>query len=210
MDSLGLVGTALGGKYDVERLVAETELSLVYRATHRVWRRPVAIKAFKASGLGEAARQQLLESFVAEGALLMDLSERCAAICQARDVASVITARGDWIPYMVLEWLEGEPLDVMLMRERLARAQPRTSAAARRLLEPIAQALALAHERGIVHRDVKPGNVFVLADAGIDGACCKLLDFGIAKVASLSSAPSREGLGLQSFTPAYAAPEQFS
>ncbi|MDP9151804.1 MAG: protein kinase, partial [Myxococcota bacterium] len=144
MDPLRLVGTALGGKYDVERLVAETEFSLVYRATHRVWRRPVALKAFKAFGLSEVARQQLLESFVAEGALLMDLSERCAAICQARDVASVITSSGDWIPYMVLEWLEGEPLDMMLMRERSAGVHPRSSSAARRLLDPIAQALALA------------------------------------------------------------------
>ncbi len=206
-DPLGLVGTTLAGKYDVERVVAETELSLVYRATHRVWRRPAAIKAFKASTLGEGARQELLESFLAEGALLMDLSERCAAICQARDVSSVITARGDWVPYMVLEWLEGEPLDVMVARERTAGLRPRTPEAARRLLDPIAQALAFAHERGIVHRDVKPGNVFVLADAGIDGACCKLLDFGIAKVASLAG---RESAAPHSFTPAYAAPEQFA
>src|ERR1700682_4630891 len=106
-DPFGLSGATLAGKYDVQWLVAETEFSVVYRAYHRIWRRPVAIKAFKAP---------LLESFVAEGALLMDLSERCAAVCQARDVASVITDSGDWLPYLVLEWLEGEAPDDNLAR----------------------------------------------------------------------------------------------
>jgi serine/threonine protein kinase len=197
-DPFGLSGTTLAGKYDVGELVAETEFSVVYRAHHRIWRRPVAIKAFKASMLPESARQQLLGSFVAEGALLMDLSERCTAVCQARDVASVITQNGDWLPYLVLEWLEGEPLDLILMRERASGATPRTVAQAMRLLDPIAQALALAHERGIVHCDVKPGNVFILADGAMNGLGCKLIDFGGAKVA-----------GVHLFTPGYAAPEQF-
>lgn len=208
-DTFGLLGSTLAGKYDVQKLVAETEFSVVYRAHHRIWRRPVAIKAFKAPMLGENARQQLLESFVAEGALLMDLSERCAAVCQARDVASVITENGDWLPYMVLEWLEGEPLDVMLMKERARGAMPRTVAQAMRLLDPVAQALSLAHERGIVHRDVKPGNVFVLADAAFDGSGCKLIDFGGAKVAGIAAGPWRDGIAARLFTPAYAAPEQF-
>ena len=79
-DSLGLVGMNIAGKYRVEELVEETELSVVYRAVHRVLRRPVAIKAFKAGTLDDGARRRLLESFVREGALLMELSERCAAI----------------------------------------------------------------------------------------------------------------------------------
>jgi serine/threonine protein kinase len=208
-DPFGLAGATLAGKYEIERLVAETEFSVVYRAYHRIWRRPVAIKAFKASTLGESARQQLLESFVAEGALLMDLSERCAAVCQARDVASVITQNGEWLPYLVLEWLDGEPLDVILMGERARAVAPRTVVQAMRLLDPVAQALTLAHERGIVHRDVKPGNVFILAHAASGGPCCKLLDFGGAKVASVAGGPVREGAATQPFTPAYAAPEQF-
>jgi serine/threonine protein kinase len=197
-DPFGLLGATLAGKYDIQRLVAETEFSVVYRAHHRIWKRPVAIKAFKASTLAEGARQQLLDSFVAEGALLMDLSERCTAVCQARDVASVITENGDWLPYLVLEWLEGEPLDVILTREQTRGAAPRTVTQAMQLLDPIAQALALAHDRGIVHCDVKPGNVFILADAANSGTSCKLIDFGGAKLA-----------GMNLFTPTYAAPEQF-
>ena len=203
-DPFGLVGSTLAGKYDVEQVVEETSLSVVYRAVHRVLQRPVAIKAFKAPRHDEAWRREMLEGFVREGALLMELSERSAAICQARDVASFTTARGEPIPYMVLEWLEGEPLEAMLRRERAQGRTIRTVQEAMRLLEPVAEALSLAHERGIVHRDVKPSNVFVMAE----GRRCKLIDFGIAK---LVDEASRAGAGgLQTFTPAYGAPEQFS
>src|ERR1700710_2041225 len=81
-DPLDLVGTTIAGKYDVEAVVASTALSVVYRATHRVWQRKVAIKAFTAPNLSDETRQELLASFVEEGRLLMDLSERCASICQ--------------------------------------------------------------------------------------------------------------------------------
>ncbi len=200
MDPLGLVGEVIGGRYRVQALVEETALSVVYRAVHRVWQRPVAIKAFRAGHLDEEARARLLESFVREGRLLMELSERCAAICQARDVSSLTTPRGEWVPYMVLEWLEGESLDAMVTRERERGARPRSVPEAICLLDPVARALALAHERGITHRDVKPGNVFVLSGG------CKLLDFGVATVAHevVSESDGR------SFTPAYGAPEQFS
>jgi serine/threonine protein kinase len=206
-DPLGLVGSLLGGKYGVEALVDETEFCVVYRAAHRLWRRPVAIKALKAQGLKENLQGPMLEAFVREGALLAELSERCAAICQARDVSSVLTAGGQWVPYTVLEWLEGEPLDVVFARERAEQKAPRTMQDAMVLLDPIATALQLAHEQGIVHRDVKPANIFLLAGGG-NTVPCKLLDFGIAKV--VSDASNRlDGQG-RCFTPAYGAPEQFS
>ncbi len=204
-DPLDLVGATIDRKYRVQKVVEETGSSVVYRAVHKVWRRPVAIKAFKAMRLYEADRGRLIEAFVREGTLLMELSERCAAICQARDVSSLTTARGDWVPYMVLEWLEGESLDSMLLREREQGARPRSAHEAVCLLDPIARALAVAHERGIAHRDVKPGNIYVLASG------CKLLDFGVAEIVrdfsrSGSAAGADEGVG---YTPAYGAPEQF-
>ncbi|HEY6461096.1 MAG TPA: serine/threonine-protein kinase [Polyangiaceae bacterium] len=208
-DSLGLVGLTIDGKYRVEEVVAETHLSVVYRAMHRVWRRPVAIKAFKAGHVEESERASLLAAFVREGAILTELSERCAAICQARDVSSIMSADGHWVPYLVLEWLDGETLDAMLVRERESGARPRTVAEAICLLEPVARALALAHDRGVIHRDVKPGNIVVLASG------CKLLDFGIAsmlhsaRAAAAGAAPAADAEQDPSFTPAYGAPEQF-
>jgi serine/threonine protein kinase len=208
-DHFELVGTRLAGKYDVLEVVEETSFSVVYRAQHRVWRRPVAIKAFKALMFSEHSREELLESFVREGTLLMELSERCAAICQARDIGSTTTAHGDWVPFMVLEWLEGESLDAVLARERAQSKAPRSLSDAVSLLEPVAQALALAHERGIAHRDIKPGNIFLLAAAGGDAGRCKLLDFGVAKVVGDARAAA-DGLLARSFTPDYGAPEQFA
>jgi serine/threonine protein kinase len=209
-DPFGLVGRTLGAKYIVDDVVAETDFSVVYRATHRIWKRSVAIKTFKAPMLAESAREALIEGFVREGTLLMDLSERCAAICQARDVGSAITSAGDWVPYMVLEWLEGESLEARLARERASGARPRTVRQAIGLVDPIAQALALAHERRIVHLDVKPGNIFLLADTGNDEPRCKLLDFGVAQVVDTAAGiGALEDGAPKSFTPAYGAPEQF-
>jgi serine/threonine protein kinase len=202
-DRFALVGKTLADRYDVEKVVEETGLSVVYRAVHRVLQRLVAIKAFKAPGRREAWGRELLERFVREGALLMELSERSSAVCQARDVASFTTERGELIPYIVLEWLEGAPLETMLERERRQGPTIRTVQEAMRLLAPVAEALSLAHERGIVHRDVKPANVFVMAE----GRRCKLIDFGIAKLVDETTS---EPDGLETFTPAYGAPEQFS
>jgi eukaryotic-like serine/threonine-protein kinase len=209
-DPFELVGTTIAGKYDVEELVAQTSLSVVYRATHRVWQRHVAIKTFTAPSLSEEARQQLLASFVEEGRLLMDLSERCASICQARDVSSLTTARGEWVPYTVLEWLDGECLEVVLRSERAAGQRPRTLREAVELLNPIAEALAVAHDRGVAHRDVKPGNIFVLRDAHQSSPRTKLLDFGVAKVLRGATASPAGAVVSRSFTPSYGAPEQFS
>jgi serine/threonine protein kinase len=202
-----LVGTRLGGRYWIDAQVDETALSIVYRATHLVWRRSVAIKVFKgATGLGEKARAELLASFVREGALLGELSEVCSAVCQARDVGSLTTADGTWMPYMVLEWLDGTALDLVLARERGSR--PRSVEQTIHVLSPIADALACAHARGVVHRDVKPGNI-VLLGGSLDGeARCKLVDFGIAKVAREGSSVA-SNLVERAFTPSYAAPEQF-
>ena len=204
-----LVGTQLGGRYLVDALVDETTLSIVYRATHLVWRRRVAIKVFKgASGLADAARAELRASFVREGALLAELSEMCSAVCQAREVGSLTTEDGAWMPYMVLEWLDGSALDEVLAKDRAQGARPRTAEEAAKTLAPIAEALACAHARGIVHCDVKPGNIMVLRGAFGGEPHCKLLDFGIAKV-TRDGKPAPSDVVERSFTPGYAAPEQF-
>ena len=213
-DPLSLVGTTVSEKYEIERVVGEGGFALVYRARHMVWNRPVAIKVFRALGdLPPDRRQELVESFIQEGRLLADLSERSAAICQARDVGTLRTPDGRELPYMVLEWLEGRSLEQVLEAERVAGVPPRTAEQALRILEPAAEALALAHKKGIAHRDVKPANIFILGDPRGDFTV-KVLDFGIAKVVQDAqrlggSFAQTQGV-VSSFTPAYGAPEQFS
>ena len=214
-DPLQLVGTTIAEKYAVESVVGEGGFAIVYRATHLIWKRPVAIKAFKSMGTFAAKdRERLLDEFVREGALLAELSERSAAICQARDVGTLTTPSGAWAPYMVLEWLEGVTLERALADERSAGTAPRTASEAIQLLEPVGEALALAHARGIAHRDVKPGNIFLLGEPRSEACTVKLLDFGIAKVVQdaqkMAGAFSQTTGQVTSFTPAYGAPEQFS
>ena len=212
-DPLGLVGTKIDDKYEVESVVGEGGFAIVYRAKHLIFKRNVAIKAFRAlADYSEAERDSLLQAFIQEGALLADLSERSAAIVQARDFGTLTTAKGEWVPYMVLEWLEGAALDAVIERDLGEGAPPRTLEATVALLEPVAEALALAHRRGVAHRDVKPANIFVIGEPRGD-ATVKLLDFGIAKVvqdAQKAAGSFNKTSGqVTSFTPAYGAPEQF-
>jgi eukaryotic-like serine/threonine-protein kinase len=214
-DPLGLVGKKIEDKYVIESVVGEGGFAVVYRAQHLIFKRPVAIKAFRSlSDFGAEQRDRLLDEFIQEGKLLAELSERSAAIVQARDVGTLTTQNGDWVPYMVLEWLDGAALDTVLTREREQGLAPRTMQAAVKLLDPAAEALALAHRRGIAHRDVKPANLFLLGDPRGQDCAVKLLDFGIAKVVQdiqkLAGSFSKTKGDVTSFTPAYGAPEQFS
>ena len=213
-DPLGLVGTTIVEKYAVESIVGLGGFATVFRANHILWKRPVAVKVFTALGQVPAdQRGTLLEDFIREGALLAELSEQSTAICQARDVGMLTTPKGDIVPYMVLEWLEGKPLDSIVEEERAMKAQLRSLDAVLKLLDPIAEALSIAHGKRIAHRDVKPANIFVLKkkEDGTDGGV-KLLDFGIAKVVQDAQ---KMGFGqtaghITSFTPLYGAPEQFN
>ena len=214
-DQLNLIGVTLEGKYRIDDVVAEGGFALVYRATHLVWNRPVAVKAFYAlAALPESQRASLVSEFLREGALLAELSERSAAIVQARDVGTLTTDTGQHVPYMILEWLDGATLEDVLSAERQQGLPLRTAAETVALLEPIAEALALAHRKGIAHRDVKPANIFLLGEPRSPSCALKLLDFGIAKVVQdaqkMGGSFAKTSGNLTAFTPMYGAPEQFS
>jgi formylglycine-generating enzyme required for sulfatase activity/serine/threonine protein kinase len=214
-DPLRLIGTTIAEKYAIESVVGEGGFAIVYRATHALWKRPVAVKVFKAlSDVPAKDRERLLDDFVREGALLAELSERSAAIVQARDVGTVTVRGQEQIPYMVLEWLEGATLESVLEKERKEKAPLRGVDEMMKLIEPAAFALALAHSKGIAHRDVKPANIFVLGNARAADVSVKLLDFGIAKVVQdvqkVGGAFSKTAGNVTSFTPLYGAPEQFN
>ncbi|HEX4448312.1 MAG TPA: bifunctional serine/threonine-protein kinase/formylglycine-generating enzyme family protein, partial [Polyangiaceae bacterium] len=213
-DTLKLVGRTIADKYAVESVVGEGGFATVYRAMHLIWKRPVALKVFKALGdFAEKDRQKLLDEFIQEGALLADLSARTAAIVQARDIGMLDADGAQGVPYMVLEWLEGATLEATLYDEKARGLELRSAADVVVFLDPAAEALALAHRKGVAHRDVKPGNVFVIGDARGDFTV-KLLDFGIAKVVSdaqkMAGSFTKTSGQVTSFTPAYGAPEQFS
>ncbi|WP_394842907.1 bifunctional serine/threonine-protein kinase/formylglycine-generating enzyme family protein [Pendulispora brunnea] len=216
IDALDILGRTIDGKYRVEELVGQGGFALVYRAMHTIWNKPVAIKLFTAlANVLPDQRDRFMASFVQEGALLTELSARSSNIVQARDVGTYTSPDGHWLPYMVLEWLDGVTLARVLTEERASKQPPWSVGEMMTFLGPVAAALEVAHARGIAHRDIKPGNLFVLGkNARAGGTVVKLLDFGLAKMmadeSQLHAALAKTGTNIKSFTPAYGAPEQFT
>ncbi|MBX3181769.1 MAG: protein kinase [Polyangiaceae bacterium] len=218
-DVFGIVGTTVAGAYHVEETVAEGGFGVVYRAYHAGFRAPVALKCLKIpQGLGSAGQESFLEQFRAEAELLFRLSASLNTVVRPLHVDALIAPGGAFVPFMALEWLEGETLEALVRRRKEERRPPLGLKRLVRLLTPVARALERAHnfssEEGalsIVHRDLKPENIFLARVAGEE--IVKILDFGIGKAKSVASQvagrASQSGQEVGSFTPAYGAPEQW-
>jgi serine/threonine-protein kinase len=185
------VGTVVDGKYRVDRILGKGGMGVVYACMHLALERPVALK-FLHPRLTE--HREIVGRFMREARATSRLSH--PNVVDVRDVDVL----PDGSVYMVLELLEGESLASYL--ERVGRL---SLAETLELLLPVMDALAVAHAAGIVHRDVKPENVF-LARVG-DRVVPKVLDFGIAKLADAES-QSSTATGSVLGTPLYMAPEQ--
>jgi serine/threonine-protein kinase len=160
-----------------------------------------------------------LDSFRAEAELLFRLSASIPTVVRPLHVDAFTLADGRFVPYLVLEWLEGSTLDALIRKRKRDGQAPFALKKLVRLLTPVARALERAHNfRGpdgplsIVHRDVKPENIFVANVAGED--VVKILDFGIGKAKSMVSQVagriSQGNPGIATFTPAYGSPEQWA
>jgi serine/threonine-protein kinase len=176
-------GQVLFGRYAVVRLVAVTPTARVYQAVDRVSSRVVAVKLFSAAAVRDAGRDALRR-----------FEREALALGRLRHPS--IVALVDYVadgPALVLEWMDGGSLANVLAAGPIAPA--RAAEIARALLA----ALAEAHRRGILHRDVKPSNV--LFDAA---GAARLSDFGVAHVGERAATVTAGILG----TLAYMAPEQ--
>ncbi|HHH11359.1 MAG TPA: serine/threonine protein kinase, partial [Sorangium sp.] len=214
-DPLELIGKTIADKYLIKSIVGAGGFSTVYRAEHLIWKQDVAIKCFTVlQGAKTVQRDQLLEDFIQEGKLMSELSSRSAAIVQARDIGKLEIGDGQWVPFMVLEWIDGKPLNALLADERNSGMPARTLADALVLLEPVAVAVDMAHRRNVAHRDLKPANIMVVGDARSPDVVVKVLDFGIAKIMAnheqLHEQLKLTGQQITAFTPNHGAPEQFS
>ena len=217
-DVFGIVGTKVLGAYLVERVVAEGGFGVVYRAQHSAFRAAVALKCLKIpQGFSAPEKGDFLEQFRAEAELLFRLSASLSTVVRPFHVDAFTSDRGDFVPFMVLEWLEGETLNLVAQRRRV-RGQPLTLVRLMRLLDPVAHALDQAHDLPgadgricILHRDLKPQNIFVARVQDEDVA--KILDFGIGKVKGVAERVAgrrSKRSGYSSFSPAYGAPEQWA
>ena len=209
-DPFGWVGATLGGQFTVQAVVGEGGFGVVYRGWHCGLGVPVAIKCLKLS-TGRSALElgSLLKRLKNEARLLHEVSRQTAGVVQSLYVGAAVAPTGVWTPYLVMEWVDGETLAQSLAKWRQAGAAPPGIAAAARLLEPAAAALAAAHELDVAHLDLKPSNL-ALAHVGA-ATRLKVLDFGQARpLVDSGDAASAQARGGRIFTPGYGAPEQFS
>ena len=209
-DMFGLVGAVIEGRYRVDGVVGEGGFGVVYRGQHLTLGHPIAIKCLKTPPhFSPQARDAFIAKFREEGQLLSRLRE-CPAVVHVYDFGVTVTGHGP-VPFLVLEWLDGQTLEKMLEQRRAQRLGPMHLAEAVGLLMPAFDALAYAHRMKIAHRDIKPANVYIAQTTR--GQQVKVLDFGIAKVMqegdNAEQAATGTGSGFQAFSPGYGAPEQF-
>jgi serine/threonine-protein kinase len=191
-----LLGTTIGSKYRLDRLLGVGGMGGVYAATPTAGGDQVAIKVLSVAD--PTARDRIAKRFAREARAVSAL--RCPHIITVLD-AGTDGAR----PYLVMELLEGEDLGQRLRRDARI-ALPDVLHIAKQVLI----ALGAAHQGGVVHRDLKPDNVFITKKDG-DAAFCKLLDFGMSKMMpgegqTLALALTKKGMAVG--TPFYMAPEQ--
>ncbi|MEC9396649.1 MAG: protein kinase, partial [Myxococcota bacterium] len=199
-------GTHLGGQYRLIDLLGDGGMGAVYLARDVLLGRRVAIKSLRppdSIAHDPRARAEYIQMF-----------QRDATSTARLNHPNIVTIHNtgvhEGIPFMVLEYLEGESLDEILERGALGEEE------ATRVAGTLARALAYAHERGVIHRDIKPANIFITKQGQV-----KLLDFGVALLqmskivaaedADITAEELRARIGQGSTvagTPAYMAPEQ--
>jgi serine/threonine-protein kinase len=184
-------GLILGGTYRLVRLIGQGGMGSVYEATHERVPRRFAIKLLNPEVVGNPT---VFERFQREAEVASSIGNE--HIVQAFD----FNRTDDGVPYMVLELLEGEDLAARM----LARG-PLTLEQATSMLVQVTSALESAHGRGVIHRDLKPQNIF-LSRREHDEDFVKVLDFGISKILHATETGTRTGVVFG--TPNYMAPEQ--
>lgn len=189
------VGDLVRGKYRVQRVIGDGGMGSVFEARHEALDSVVALKFLHAD---LARRPGLAARFAREA--------RVAAAIQSPHVTRVndVDTTEDGTPFIVMELLQGQSLASLLSKEPGGRLSPDEAID---ITLQILSGLEAAHGRGVVHRDLKPDNVFVTPSPG--GPVIKLFDFGIAKVRE--SKEFNRGLthaGILMGTPEYMAPEQ--
>jgi serine/threonine-protein kinase len=189
------VGTILGEQYRVTRLIGVGGMGAIYEAAHTGAGKRVAVKVMSKE---LAAHPEALARFRREVKVTTELAH--PNIVDVFDFGETPTGE----PFLVMEFLDGEDLGHRLERDGRV---PLDVAA--QIVKQVASALSVAHAEGVVHRDLKPDNIFLLRDVPDGGVFVKVVDFGISKVLKATTTKltvARAVVG----TPEFMAPEQAS
>jgi serine/threonine protein kinase len=188
------IGTVLSGAYQVERLIGEGGMGQVFAAIHLPSGHRVAIKILRGRFLRDRG---IIDRFLREA--------QAVTMCAHPHVVQLLDTgyAEDGLPFMVLTYLEGETLvDLLYRKGRFKELE------AVQLLTPIIAALEATHRAGVVHRDLKPDNIYLARNLGV-AQYPVLMDYGIAGLLSDPNDSLTWNNGsLLVGTPAYMAPEQ--
>ena len=187
MDKLGQrLQAVLPDRYTVERELGRGGMATVFLAQDLKQHRPVAIKVLRP----EIANAIGIERFLLE-------IEIAAQLTHPHILPLFESGRGDGLVYYVMPYVEGESL-----RDRIDRERQLPLDDAIRIAKQVASALAHAHSHGIVHRDIKPGNIMLVGGEAV------VADFGIARAITSAGGAHLTETGIALGTPAYMSPEQ--
>src|SRR6266852_6100446 len=193
-----LLGRVFEGKYRLDETLGSGGMGTVYRATHLLIDRPVALKVLSQRFVGDQTAQQRFRR-----------EARAAGRMQHPNAVTVTDfgATDDGYLYIVMELLEGRTL-----RDLLAHEAPLDQARAVSFMLQTCAAVGAAHEAGLIHRDLKPANIFIEQRPNLP-AIAKVLDFGVAKFVVEEHDDDYNTLtqvGAIIGTPRYMSPEQCS
>jgi serine/threonine protein kinase len=190
------VGRVLNQKYRLIEQLAEGGMAVVYRAQHIFLDDICAVKIIKRS---LSSKDEMLKRFQREAKLTRKVARRSPYIISIYDFG-VEDGIGF---YYAMELLDGYPFTELLQDPR----KPPPARTMVRLLCQICDALGVVHEEGLIHRDIKPDNIFLHRDPNHQDEMVKLLDFGIAR-STLTKATMLTNYGRVMGTPEYMSPEQ--
>ncbi len=190
-----LIGQVIDGRYRVSRQIAVGGMGVVYEAKHAKIGRSVAIKVLHREMAGDS---EVVGRFLNEARAMGTIGHPNIVACT--DFGELPGS----LPYLVLEYLEGRTLG-----EEIATAGPMPVGRALRIALQVASALDAAHSRGVIHRDLTSGNVFLVKGDG-ESDQVKVLDFGISKFLTATDTSPKTRRGFTMGTPEFMAPEQIT
>lgn len=184
----------VGENYEIISLIGVGGMGYVYRVRHRILQKQYAMKTLSSQHVSEIAWRRL------------QVEAQAIARMNHPNIVGIhnLGLHEDRLPYYVMDLLDGEALADRLKRGSLTLAQ------ALPIFIEVCKGLGYAHKKGIIHRDIKPGNIILLKEPDSSGAKVKIVDFGIAKLSGASD-PNNQNLtciGEVFGSPYYMSPEQ--